>query len=126
MNLSRIVWYLQDAGHGTEGVDLFCYSMPSSVSTGILIIQQMPSEIEPYIHELRRGSFQAIIRAINVEEARVRAGAIAETLYIKGVRMGDMVFRHITPRHEPLIYPMPESRLVEASVNFDFTYILIS
>lgn len=124
MNLSRIAWFIEDKGLATTGIDLFVYTMPHEVEHGVLIIQQAPTRIEPYVHNLRRGSFQVIVRGLHVEEVRLRAYDIAEKLDIKGVRMGDMQFRHITPDGEPLVFPIPESRFVEASVNLNFTYVL--
>lgn len=122
MNLSRIAWYLEHLGLGETGKDIFVYQMPYEIERGILIFQSMPSRVEPYIPDLRRGSFQIVVRGLHPEEVRLRATEISDNLTIKGIRMSDMAFRHITPAHEPLVFPVPESRYCEASVNFDYVY----
>ncbi len=126
MNLSRIAWYLEDKGFGQPGTNLFIHHMPHTVESGYLLIQQEPTRIDAYVHNMRRGNFQVIVRGPDAESVRLRGIEVSKILNITGVKMGDMAFRHIAPEGEPLVFPMPESRLVEASVNFSYTYILVS
>lgn len=124
MNLQPIVDKLQTESLGTPGVDLFREQMPHQVVKGMLVTQQMPVERNPYAPGYRKGSFQVIVRDAVYDDARTTANSVIDAITGDGITLGDMKFRFIRARHDPLLFPRSDGDLVEASVNFDFVYSL--
>jgi hypothetical protein len=122
MNLLDIVSYMQGKGHGTPGQTLFAYSMPESIDKGILVTSQVPIRRNRYVSDLRRGEFQVIARGNQHEDLIATLNSVSDTLNVQGITMGEMYFRYILPITDPLVFPRAESRLLEASVNFEFAY----
>lgn len=122
MDLMPIAEYLQSKGLGRLGQDLFAYFMPDAVTAGLLLTTQMPVYRNKYAHQLFRGEFQVIARGSTHDEVRARLDSVSDTLDVQGLTLGTMNFRFILPKHAPLAYPRAESRLLEASVNFEFAF----
>lgn len=126
MDLFLITQYLQQKGHGVEGQNLFAYFMPDAIMEGVLITAQMPIARHQYVNQLYRGQFQAIARGSEYEAIRHRLALVAETLNVQGLQLGDVRFHFISPIQAPLVYPRADSRLLEASVNFNFSLIQLT
>jgi hypothetical protein len=122
MNLESIVQFMREKGLGTPGQNLFAYGMPESVSQGLLVTSQMPIQRNKYVTQLRRGEFQVIARGSLHAELIDRLNSVSDALNVQGVIIGDMNFRFIVPLNNPLVFPRADSRLLEASVNFEFAF----
>ena len=125
MNLEGIADALSDAGLGVKGQTLFVDHMPAQCEKGLLVTSQVPIAIDPYIKSLRRGSFQVIVRDNSGADARAVADSVIDAMPGEGAVIADMKFLTLMPQSEPLLFPRSSGDLVEASVNFLFTYIAI-
>lgn len=123
MRLEPIAQHLEANGHGVIGQDLFYHHMPESIEEGLLVTMRLPAKREQYALAMRRGSFQVIARGRDEDALEERLRAVSSTLNAQGLQLGDMNFRFIHPKHDPLVYPRSDSRLVEAAVNFDFVFV---
>lgn len=123
MNLLDMVAFMQTKGLGIPGRTLFAYTMPDSISEGLLVTSQVPIARNPYAQQLFRGEFQVIARGSEHHALITRLEGVSNALTVQGVKMGDMNFRFIIPLNAPLVFPRAESRLLEASVNFEFAFI---
>jgi hypothetical protein len=122
MNLESIVQYMQTQGLGSPGRDLFAYGMPDGVNRGLLVTSQMPILRNKYVSQLRRGEFQVIARGSLHADLINTLNSVSNALTVQGVTIGTMNFRFIMPLNNPLVFPRAESRLLEASVNFEFAF----
>lgn len=121
-NLDMVVEYLEAMGWGTPGVNLFRGNMPDAIHEGLLLTIQTPVTINPYVYALRQGAFQVIARGTDEDEVKQRLMGVSDTLNVQGLELGDMTFRYIKPRHEPLVFPRSGGDLIESLVNFDFVF----
>lgn len=122
MNLIEIARYMQSQNLGQLGTNLFAYSMPAEIGSGLLVTAQVPISRHPYAQNLFRGEFQVIGRGDDHEELNTRLESVSDTLSGQGQQIGGMNFRFIRPLNAPLVFPRAESRLLEASVNFEFAF----
>lgn len=129
MNTAPIATYLSSIGHGTIGVDLFADHMPEHVVRGILVIARTTTQIDPYIHGLRRGEFRVIVRSDDDAAGAAKANQLVEDLRLLEIKqeitLGNMCFKCLYPVHEPLKYPWSENGVLEFSINFRCTYIIV-
>lgn len=123
MNLLDVVAFMRQKGLGEPGRDLFAYAMPGTVENGLLVTSQVPVARHPYVKRLIRGEFQVIARGAEHESLIARLESVSDALTVQGVTMGKMNFRFIRAVNVPLVFPRAESRLLEASVNFEFAFI---
>jgi len=114
-----IVDYLQAQGLGTTGKDLFRAHMPAKVVSGSLVLTRTMIDDDPY-SRLKKGSIQIISRDATADLAYERAAAIKSVLRLQGVVMGEVSFKFIIPKHEPLVFPRTDGGEFEASVNYQF------
>ena len=124
MNLNAIVDLLEAASLGDPGSTLFWGKMPLECQSGLLVTTQTPISIHSYVSELRRGTFQVIARHKTFDGASTLADSVIDAMPSGGV-IGDMKFLTLRPSQEPLLYPRSDGDFVEASVNFNFSYIAI-
>lgn len=122
MNLVEIARFMQSKGLGQLGASLFAYAMPTAINEALLVTAQVPISRHPYAQKLFRGEFQVIARGGEHEALIARLESASEALSIQGEQIGDMNFRFILPLNAPLVFPRAESRLLEASVNFEFAF----
>lgn len=123
MNLLDVVEFMRQKGLGVPGRNLFAYAMPDNISEGLLVTSQVPISRHPYAQQLFRGEFQVIARGAEHQALITRLESVSDALTVQGVKMGDMNFRFIYAINAPLVFPRAESRLLEASVNFQFAFI---
>jgi hypothetical protein len=125
MNTQPILDFLQSKGFGIGGKTLFRDNMPAKVSEGILVTNQTADRRNPYVPSYVLGVFEITARASTYDEVRATMNSVSSAMTIDGVVMGDMKFKYIRPRNLPLVYPVSDADNVEASVLFDFRFILI-
>jgi len=123
MNLEPFVDYLADNGVGIKGTTLFGYSLPADVKTGVAVISNATITREPYQKGRRDGTIQVIVRGTSYDDIEKRAESVSTLLDAQGLVLGSIKILKIYPLHEPLIYPRSEGSLLEASVNFNITYV---
>ncbi|ATW57955.1 hypothetical protein CNR34_00022 [Pseudomonas phage nickie] len=116
---SAIVALIQQSGLGIPGKNLFHTHMPAGNAKGILVMARVPVMIDPYT-DLRKGTFQVIVRAANILDASGLATQLMPVLTTEGARQGGVRFLFIKPEHDPLVFPRTEGGQFEASVNYNF------
>lgn len=124
--LTTLAKYLEDQGVGTRGQDIFVHLMPEGVTLGVLLLMPLTGAIVD--HELpgyRKHRFQAIVRCRTqeIETGEALAWRVYNTLYVEGVRIGNLSVKHFYPIHEPVFYQRSEGNMVEWSINFDACYV---
>ena len=124
MNTEALVDYLARNGFGVKGKTLFGVAMPGRVHEGILVLNNTPITRHPYQKGRRDGHFQVVVRGTEFTSIQSKARAIAELLDTEGLQIGDMKFLSVRPVAEPFIYPRTDGNLLEASVNFNFVYVI--
>lgn len=117
--LEAIVQFIQVNGLGNPGVDLFRGYMPAEVETGTVVLARVPIEDDPYCRT-KKGTFQVVTRAATGDLAHAKAAAIKKLLRLEGAEIGEVGFKFIIPKHEPLVYPRADGGQYEASVNYQF------
>jgi len=123
VNLEPLVDYLAAQGIGIKGQTLFAQAMPARVKSGVLIVTNSPIEIHPYQRGRLDGTFQVIVRGSRYDQIHDLASRVQNLFYVEGLVLEQMRFQVIRPLHQPLIYPRAEGGQLEASVNFNFTYV---
>ena len=126
MDTKPLLNYMQDQGLGTIGVDLFRDNMPTSsrVPRGILITNQTRTKIHPDVRGYVHGLFEITVREESFDAARQSADSVIDVMSSYGVTIGNMRFLFIRAYNTPLVYPVSDGSLVEASVLFDFKFTL--
>lgn len=117
--------YMQNNGFGQLGSDLFVFHMPETVSTGILILDDNDNstEIDEYIPNLRKSHFRMIVRSSDYQIGYGIAKDLRDRLNFYNVMIGDYRFLRLRPTYDPVAYPVPDSDIIEVSVNFWAAYI---
>ncbi len=126
MKLEAVAEILVTQGIATVGDDLYIYSMPEGRQSGILLIDDpnTPTEIDEYIPKLRKSNFCAIVRGTSYETAMTLAYLVRGALDVAQVTATNgLIFLRLKPTYDPIAYPIPESDVVEVSVNLWAAYI---
>ena len=114
-----LVAIIQASGLGIPGKTLFHTHMPAGIGAGILVMARVPVMIDPYT-DLRKGTFQVIVRAATIQAASGLAEQLMPVLMTEGAKHGEVRFLFIKPEHDPLVFPRTEGGQFEASVNYNF------
>lgn len=124
MDTAPILQYMQTQGLGTKGVDLFRDNMPARATKGLLLTNQTRTRISPEIKTYVSGLFEVTARDATFDAVREKMNSVIDAISSNGgLQLGDMCFLYIRAYNTPLVYPVSESALVEASVLFDFRFI---
>jgi hypothetical protein len=107
-----------------QGRDLFVYSMPETVSKGVLLVAETANaRVDDDIPGLFHNRFQVIVRHVDYTEGYAQAKALFDTLNVRMKVMGAYRFDYIKPMHLPIPYRRGASDQLEFSVNFQARYI---
>ncbi len=125
MKLEAVAEILHDAGIAIKGQDLYIYRMPENVQAGVLLIDDpdTPTEIDEYIPKLRKSNFRAVVRGADYETAMALAYLVRNALDVAQVTIDGLIFLRLKPTYDPIAYPIPESDVVEVSINLWAAYI---
>lgn len=120
IDLSAITNQLQDLGFGEAGVDLFYFAIPEGVGEAILVTDNLePSERNEYLPKYKKSRFRIIVRRKDYDDAiAVAKGLVDELDYYEGTTIGSMKLKRLRAEYDPVSYPLPESDMLEVSVNF--------
>lgn len=122
--LDAIAEILAATSLGTPGADLFVFHMPEQTREGILITEDIDgTEVDDDIPQLRKAYFRAIIRGYDYQSAMTVAKQVQSALDLHRLTVGAYRFLRVRSTHEPIAYPVPESDLIEVSVNLWAVYI---
>ena len=124
--LDSVVELLENAGIAKAGEDLYIYSMPENVRSGILVLDDpdTPTEIDEYLPKLKKSDFRCIVRGNDYEQAMNLAYMVREELdkYEVTTTTG-LKFLRIKPTYDPIAYPVSGGDVIEVSVNLWAAYI---
>lgn len=125
MKLEAVAQILHDGGIATKGQDLYIYRMPDNTQAGVLLMDDTdtPTEIDEYIPKLRKSNFRAIVRGPDYTTAMTLAQLVRNALDVSQVTISGIIFLRLKPTYDPIAYPIPESDVVEVSVNLWAAYI---
>lgn len=108
--------------------NLFVDKLPDAITEGVLLTDTGSdgTAIDTYIHKLRKGRFQVIVRSPDKGAGRALAESIAEKVCIEGqLDVGEVRFFFIKAIAEPISFPAAVSGLFEHSINFLTAYAII-
>lgn len=128
LTVEHIVARLAASGLGIAGKDLFAYHMPETIKQGLVVTSRLEGEeIDEGMGSYRRGTFQIVARSpsfpTSAQLVRRAATAVAlrgwQTLPAAGAAPATAVL-FIRAQAEPILFPVSDGDLVEASVDFEF------
>lgn len=125
MNLLSVAEYLELAGIGRRGRDLFVGFMPARIDKGILLLE--PITGTPINHELpgyRRAKFRVVIRDADHHSGKDTAERVSMSLELNNVSLSGMYVKYMHPLHDPVVFPVSEADHLEYSVNFETVYVI--
>lgn len=128
MNLEPIAEYLELQGAGTRGTNIFVYSMPDEIISGVLLVETLlGTTIDHELPNYRRADFQVIVRHSDFAAGKALAEQVSNllTLENKSATINGMNVKFIRPKHEPVPFPRLEGGGLEFSVNFESAYVII-
>ena len=125
MKLEAVAEILHTEGIASKGQDLYIYRMPEGVQAGVLLIDDpdTPTEIDEYIPKLRKSNFRAVVRGVDYETAMALAYLVRNALDVAQVTINGILFLRLKPTYDPIAYPIPDSDVVEVSINLWAAYI---
>lgn len=118
----------------TQGKDLFINYMDDSVEKGALILPSLAGGIIDYdLRGWRNGdSIQIVVRhpdvkvAYNLSQQIADAVTIEEPTILKasdaGITGSDIEVQFMRPRADPIVFPRPQTKWWEVSINFNVCY----
>jgi hypothetical protein len=123
--LDAVAEYLESQGLGTRGQDLFVFHMPEGVNAGILVIadNDMATEVDEYIPKLKKSRFRVIVRHADYQSAVTLAYQVRNALDLHRATVGGISVLRLRSAYDPIAYPVPESDVIEVSVNLWSAYI---
>ena len=124
MKLVQIAEYLQDNGLGVMGENLFVNMMPVDCLSGILL-RDPPTgaEIDYELPGYFKSHFRLIVRATNYEQGRELIESAAAALTISDTSIGDIYFRFMRPRTQPVAFPISPGNLMEFLIDMRVIYM---
>ena len=126
MDLNPLVRYLENQGVGVVGKDLFSFSMPDSVTRGVVLMA--PLSGVKVDNELGRcyfeGKFQAIIRDPSYQDGYERAEEVRNALTKDYLVVEGQTFKKIHPKHLPVPFKRSDGNQIEFSINFDIVFVV--
>jgi len=124
--LLDIATFMQEQGLGyTTGrnKDIFVFSMPESVSGGILLKDfPLGTEIDHELPGYFVTEFHVIVRSTGHAEGEEKAEAISAALTILNQAVGSLNVNYIRPRHIPMVFPVSQGDYLEWLVTFDINF----
>ncbi len=124
MNTKPILDYMEQQGLGVKGKSLFRDHMPAAAQQGLLLTNQTMTKISPDVPGYVHGAFEVTAREATFDAARATMDNVIDVMSGEGLQIDDMCFFYIRPYTTPLVHPVSDSFIVEASVLFDFRFIL--
>jgi hypothetical protein len=116
--INDIATYLQTAGVGTVGTDIFCAYMPDTVDTGVVVLDTggvMPDPDLP----TKRPTLQIFIRAADYETGKTKLDLVRSTLHrLSGTTVGSTFIMYCLAQSEGGHIGRNERGLDEFSMNF--------
>lgn len=129
LEMEQVANMLVAAKLGTLSKDVFVHRFPPTVNEGLLVLARLEGqEIDAGMGSYRRGPFQIVARSANVLTAqrKIRAAIPAVTFYgwrslpPAGLASTPSRVLFIRVLSEPVIYPVSDGDLIEASADFEF------
>ncbi len=119
MNLFVVADHLTAEGLGVPGKTLFVHHMPSKITQGLLVTQQSMDKRNPYATAYVHAAFEITARDVSIENVEATMNSVSDAMTSNGLELDGHYFHYIRPVNTPLVYPVSESDLMEASVLFD-------
>lgn len=126
MKLRAVAEILETEGIAEAGKNLYIYRMPEGVQHGIVALDDTdsPTEIDEYIPKLKRSDFRVIVRDTDYDDAMATAMQVRNALDKHNhTATNGLKFLRLKPTYDPIAYPVPESDVIEVSVNLWTAYI---
>lgn len=113
---------LQSAGIGTVGQDIFWFHMPEN-HVGVLLLPPLEGiERDENVPGYKKAYFRAVIRNTDYQSALTVANQVASALDFHRVTVSGVKFKRVRPTTDPIPFPVPESDVIEVSVNLWAAY----
>jgi hypothetical protein len=125
MKLEAVADIVHNLGIAIKGDTLYIHHMPEGKQVGVLLLDDSdtPTEIDEYIPKLRKSNFRAVIRGVGYQDAIALANQVRDALNLHNQTVNGLLFLRLRPTYDPVAYPIPDSDVVEVSVNLWAAYI---
>lgn len=127
MNLLHVAQFLEQAGVGSVGKDIFSNFIPATVKKGVLIRQGFGGfKIDPYVPTEREGSLMVISRGPDYLEAEALCKQVVNALEAAAPdALPDILLKVVKARGEPFPYAPSAGGLTEFVVHIDVAYGIV-
>lgn len=123
MNLEAIAQYIREEN---PGLIIFINHMPAGMRDGVLLTQNASNlSIDYELPGYHRGGFQLVVRCARYEVGKAMADSLMATLTLVNQEVGNMRVNFLRPKHYPISYPISAGDLIEFSLNFTSSYVLV-
>lgn len=98
--VSDLATYLQTAGIGTVGTNLFYSYLPANLEAGVVVLDSGGQQPDPYL-PTKEPMFQVLIRADNYDNGKTKLDAVRAALHqLKNTTIGSIYFYFILAMSE--------------------------
>jgi hypothetical protein len=122
---------LVSAGVGVAGKDLFCHTIPATVSAGLAIVGSLAgSDIDYDLPGWRQGRIQVIVRNANHQAGLTKSRQVIAALTLNDRDLPAVAgapairLRRLRAIHDPIVYPRSTGDVLEFSMNFEAIWIV--
>jgi hypothetical protein len=115
---------LEAAQLGKPGKTLFAYHAPDNIKICILVIADLDgAERDEYIPGYLKENFKAIVRHPDYKLALTIANKVTKALDFHRQTVNGVYVQRMRATHTPIAFPIPDSDVVEVSVNLWACYV---
>lgn len=115
---------LAQSNLGVPGKSLFVYSAPDNVRNCILVIGSLDGvERDEYLPGYKKAVFNVIVRSTDYQSAMTIAKQVVAALDLHRLVVNGLDVIRMRATRDPIAFPIPDSDVIEVSVNLWAAYI---
>lgn len=115
---------LQDNQLGVPGTSLFINFVPDEVQQCVLVLDSLePAIRDENLPGYMKKDFQVIVRDTSYNSALTIAKKAIDALNLHRVTVNGIYVIRMRASHDPIVFPVPDSDIVEVSVNMRAIFV---
>lgn len=123
MNLLPIAQYIEDAGFGVQGENIFINMIPAERPVCIMVRNKLQGTLIDYeLPGFYKTRFQLIVRAGDYVTGDKLISEVCDALTLTERQIGDMFVRYMRPVTMPVVFPLSKGNLLEFTNDFDIAF----
>jgi hypothetical protein len=118
-NITNIVAnLLAQANMGTLGSDIFVFNAPDKVRNCLLVLDSLDGiERNEDLPGYKKANFSVIVRNVDYQSAVTIANQVVSVLDLSRLSVDGVLVQRMRATHDPIPFPVPDSDVIEVSVN---------